>query len=171
MMNDELVPERPFIIHHSAFIIPTGGAMNDGPSEGRSPVAGGIARTEQFVGDLAAGVERLAEGIAPAGDRELIQRALDLSARKKFLLARRLWTDERVQTAARLPMVLGTIYLLLPIHLLPARFGPFRQWEKLIGLAVLLWVIVRIAPEEVLREHLDAVDRPGLLRRVLKRDT
>ena len=140
------------------------------PSDRPSPVVSGLAQGEHLAEELAQGAERLVDRVAPPAERELVRRALDLSTRKKFLLARRLWNDPRVRTATRFPMLVGAAYMLLPIRLLPARFGPVRQFEKLIGLGVLLWLIVRITPEEVLREHLDAIDRPGVLRRILRRD-
>ena len=140
------------------------------PPDQSSPVISGIVRAEQFAGGLLESAERLVERVAPPAERDLIRRALDLSTRKKLLLARRLWKDPRVQSIARMPMVAGAFYLLLPVRLLPARVGPIRQWEKLAGLGLLLWLIVRITPEEVLREHLEAVERPGLVRRVLRRE-
>ena len=144
--------------------------MSD-PSSGRpSPVVSGLVQGEHLAQELAQGAERLVDRVAPPEERELVRRALDLSTRKKFLLARRLWNDPRVRTATRFPMLVGAAYMILPIRLLPARFGPVRQFEKLIGLGVLLWLIVRITPEDVLREHLDAIDRPGVLRRLLRRD-
>ena len=69
----------------------------------------------------------------------------------------------------RAPMVAGIVYLISPVRLLPVRLGPLRQFEKLIGLGLLLWLIVRITPEDVLREHLDAVEQPGFLRRMFRR--
>jgi len=145
--------------------------MSDAAESQRpSPVISGIVKAEQLAGELLEGAERLVERVAPPGERDLIRRALDLSTRKKLLLARRLWKDPRVQATARMPMVAGALYLLLPVRLLPARIGPLRQWEKLLGLGLLLWLIVRITPEEVLREHLEAVERPGLMRRVLGRE-
>lgn len=140
------------------------------PDAQPSAVVSGIARAERLTGELVEGAHRLADQVAPPSERDLIRRTLDLSTRKKFLLARRLWKDPRVQATTRMPMIAGTVYMMLPIRLLPARFGPIRQWEKLLGLGLLLWLIVRITPEEVLREHLDAVEKPGLVRRMLRRE-
>jgi hypothetical protein len=129
----------------------------------------GAERAIQSASRLMEGAERLADQIAPPSERDLMRRALDLSARKKLLLARRLWKDERVRTRARIPMFVGTIYAFLPISVIPLRFAFLRQWEKLIGLGLVLWLIIRITPEEVLREHLEAVEKPGLVRRILRR--
>jgi hypothetical protein len=128
-----------------------------------------MKQAERLVGELVGGAERLADRVAPPEERDLIKRALDLSARKKLLLARRLWKDPRVRRVTRMPMLLGTVYMLLPLRLTPLRFAFIRPWEKLIGLGLLLWLIVRITPEDVLREHLDAVERPGRLRRIFRR--
>ena len=140
------------------------------PSDIESQIVSGAARAERVAGEVLEGAERFVDRIAPPQERELIRRALDLSTRKKLLLARRLWKDARVQAVTRMPMLAGVLYLMLPIRLLPARIGPLRQWEKLVGLGLLLWLIVRITPEDVLREHLEAVEKPGLIRRVLRRE-
>jgi hypothetical protein len=128
-----------------------------------------LKRAERFAGQIVDGAERLAERVAPQSERDLIQRALDLSARKKLLLARRLWRDPRVRKATRLPMFAGTLYMLLPIRLIPMRFAAIRPWEKLIGLGLVLWMIARLTPDDILREHLDAVERPGRISRVFGR--
>ncbi|MDQ3653772.1 MAG: hypothetical protein M3457_01660 [Chloroflexota bacterium] len=140
------------------------------PEGSSSPLVSGIANAERLIGDLAVNADNLINRVAPPEDRDLIRRAMDLSGRKKLLLARRLWKDPRVQRTARIPMLGGAVYLISPIKLLPARFGPLRQFEKIVGLGLVLWLIVRITPEDVLREHLDAVDRPGPLRRIFKRE-
>jgi hypothetical protein len=139
-------------------------------SDQHSPIVSGIVKAEHLAGELVHGAEHIVNSVAPPTERDLIRRALDLSTRKKLLLTRRLWTDPRVQAITRMPMVAGVLYVMLPIRLLPARVGPLRQFEKLVGLGVLLWLIVRMTPEEVLREHLDAVERPGLVRRMLRRE-
>jgi hypothetical protein len=120
-----------------------------------------LKRAEHFAGEVVHGVERLAERVSPASERDLIQRVLDLSARKQLLLARKMWTDPRVRRATRLPMMAGTIYMLLPIRLLPRRFALIRPWEKLIGLGLVLWLIARLTPDEIIREHLDAIEGRG----------
>src|SRR3712207_3513711 len=81
-----------------------------------------LHRAERLVGELVVGAERLADRVAPPEERDLVRRALDLSARKKLLLARRLWRDARVRRLTRMPIILGTLYMLLPIRLIPMRF-------------------------------------------------
>jgi hypothetical protein len=117
-----------------------------------------LKRAEHLAEEVLHGAERLAERVSPASERDLIQRTLDLSARKQLLLARRLWTDPRVRRATRLPMMAGTIYMLLPIRLLPRRFALIRPWEKLIGLGLFLWLIARLTPEDIIREHLNVIE-------------
>lgn len=119
---------------------------------------------------VTAEAEKLVDRMAPPADRELIKRAADLPTRKKIALVRRLWRDERVRDLSRIPLLAGAAYAVLPIRVLPPKLGPLRDWEKLVGLSLLLWLIVRLTPGAVLREHLEAVERPGLLHRVLKRD-
>jgi hypothetical protein len=114
--------------------------------------------------------ERLAARVAPPTERELIQRALDLPVRGKLQLVRRLWHDQRVRDITRAPLLAGAVYAVAPLRLMPPIFGPLRRFEKLIGLTVLLWLVVRITPEEVLRHHLDELERPGRLSRLFRRD-
>ena len=118
----------------------------------------------------AAEAEKLVDRVAPPADRDVIKRAFDLPTRKKIALVRRLWRDERVRDLSRVPLLAGAAYAVLPIRVLPPKLGPLRDWEKLVGLSAILWLIVRLTPEAVLREHLEAVERPGLIQRVLKRD-
>src|SRR5687767_1961460 len=63
-----------------------------------SGVISGIVKAEHMAGDLMQGAERIVNRVAPPSERDLIRRALDLSTRKKLLLARRLWKDPRVQS-------------------------------------------------------------------------
>lgn len=128
-----------------------------------------LKAAEHKAAEFVEGAERIADQIAPPAERDIVRRALDLPVRKKLLLMRRLWKDRRVRATTRLPMMAGLVYMILPIRLLPVRLGFLRQWEKLIGLAALLWLIVRITPEEILRQHLDEVEQPGMLRRFIKR--
>ena len=130
-----------------------------------------LKRAEHFAEEVLHGAERLAERVSPSSERDLIQRVLDLSARKKLLLARRLWTDPRVRRATRLPMMAGTFYMLLPIRLIPGRFAVIRPWEKLIGLGLVLWLIARLTPEDIIREHLEAIERPGRISRMFGRSS
>ena len=119
---------------------------------------------------VTAEAEKLVDRVAPPADRDLIKRAFDLPTRKKIALVRRLWRDERVRDLSRIPLLAGAAYAVLPIRVLPPKLGPLRDWEKLVGLSLLLWLIVRLTPQAVVREHLEAVERPGLIHRVLTRD-
>ena len=122
-----------------------------------------LKRAEHVAEEVLHGAERLAERVSPASERDLIHRVFELPARKQLLLARRLWADPRVHKRTRLTMIAGTTYMLLPIRLLPRRFALIRPLEKLIGLGFFLWLIARLTPDAIIREHLDVVegrDRP-----------
>lgn len=117
-----------------------------------------LVKAERAAAGLIEGAERLADRVAPPSERDLIRRALALPMGRQLLLVRRVWRDPRVRDVTRLPMIAGLVYLVLPVRLLPPVFGPLRRWEKLIALVALLWLLVRLTPEDVLREHLDAVE-------------
>ena len=129
-----------------------------------------LRTAERTASGIVENAERLVDRVAPPAEREIIRRALDLSTPQKVRLVRRLWRDPRVRASTRLPMAAGALYLVLPIKLVPPALAPLRRWEKLIGLGLLLWLIVRITPEDVLREHLDAVEGPGMIGRIFKRE-
>ena len=129
-----------------------------------------LRTAERTASGIVENAERLVDRVAPPAEREIIRRALDLSTPQKARLVRRLWRDPRVRASTRLPMAAGALYLVLPIKLVPPALAPLRRWEKLIGLGLLLWLIVRITPEDVLREHLDAVERPGMIGRIFQRE-
>ena len=129
-----------------------------------------LRAAERTAAGVVESAERIADRVVPPRERDLIRRALDLPTRKKLLLVRRLWRDRRVRDAARVPMVVGAAYMLSPVTVVPRFLTPLRPIEKVIGLSLLAWLIIRITPEDVLREHLDAVERPGVLHRVLRRD-
>lgn len=116
-----------------------------------------LAKAERATHEVIDEAERLADRVAPPVERHMVKQTLDLSATGKLRLVWRLWRDPRVRDVTRIPMIAGLIYMLLPIHLLPRRLGPLRSIEKLIVLVALLWLLVRITPRPVLREHLDAV--------------
>ena len=129
-----------------------------------------LRTAERTATEFVQGAERAAERAVPAHERDLIRRALDLSTRKKLQLVRRLWQDPRIRDTTRVPMVAGLAYMVLPVKVLPPVLAPLRPFEKVIGLGLILWLIIRLTPEHVLREHLDAVERPGVLRRMLRRE-
>jgi hypothetical protein len=127
------------------------------------------ADVERALTTVAGNAERLVDTIAPPADRELIRRAIDLSPEKQARLVRRLWSDERIRLRTRLPMIAGLVFALVPFPIVPRRLGALRRWEKLIGLGLILWLVTRLTPAEVLREHLEAVERDNLLRRFFRR--
>lgn len=115
------------------------------------------------------GAGELADRIAPPAERELLRRALALSTPQKLRLVRRLWRDERAPALTRLPLTLGAAYLVTPIRFTPKRLAPVRRWEKVLSVGALLWLLTKLAPEPVLREHIERLERPGLVSRTLKR--
>jgi uncharacterized membrane protein YkvA (DUF1232 family) len=131
---------------------------------GASTVSGTERLIERLSGAAGTAVGRaqaLGERLLPAEERALIRRAAGLPLGRRLRLARRLWRDPRVGGAARVPLLVGLAYAVLPVGLLPRRLGPLRRVEKAVGLAALLWLLVRLAPQDVLAEHLDAVERRG----------
>jgi len=66
-------------------------------------------------------------------------------------------------------LLAGLAYAVLPIKLSPKALGPLRDFEKVAGIGVVLWLLVRLTPRDVVVEHLDALDRPSLWSRLRKR--
>lgn len=127
-------------------------------------------RVSEAAGRAVGQAQVLADRVVPEEERGLIRRVLDLPWSKKLRLARRLWTDPRMGAAARAPLIAGLAYTVLPIKVTPPVLGPLRDYEKLVGLAVLLWALIRLAPREVVEEHVGAMERPGLWNRLTRKD-
>lgn len=122
-----------------------------------------VERATAAAGRTAGRAQALAELAVPGEERELVRRVLNLPLRKQLLLARRLWRDRRIGALARAPLAGGLVYAVLPIKLTPPVLGPLRRFEKVATLALLLWLLVRLAPRDVVRAHLDQVERPSRL--------
>jgi hypothetical protein len=125
-----------------------------------------IERVSGAAGHAAGRAQALAARAVPEAERGVIRRAMDLPLNKKLALVRRLWRDPRMGAAARAPLVAGLVYAVLPIKVTPKVLGPLREFEKVVGLGALLWLLLRLAPRDVIEEHLDALDRPGLWQRL-----
>ena len=110
--------------------------------------------------------EQIAGRVVPEEERSLIGRVMELSLHKKVLLARRLWRDPRMGAAARTPLIAGLVYAVLPLKFTPKFLGPLRDFEKIVGLGVLLWLLIRLAPRDVIAEHLEALEPPDAWDRV-----
>lgn len=121
-----------------------------------------LERVTEAAGRIAGQAETIADRVVPPAERSLIGRAMELPLQKKLGLARRLWRDERVGGVARGALLASAAYAVLPIKVTPRFLGPLREAEKVVGLGVLLWLLIRLAPQEALAEHLDALDRPSL---------
>lgn len=119
-------------------------------------------RVSGVAGRAAGQAQALADRMVPEEERGLIRRAMDLPLAKKFGLARRLWRDPRMSAAARGPLIAGLVYAVLPLKLTPRVLGPLREFEKVVGLGILLWLLVRLAPRDAVEEHLRDLERPGL---------
>lgn len=121
-----------------------------------------VQRASSAAGRAVGRAEVLAERALPAAERDIIRRTMDLPLRKKLVLARRLWRDPRMGMAARTPLIAALAYAVLPVKLTPLKLGPLRSVEKVVGLGALLWLMLRLAPHDVVEHHLNALDRPGL---------
>lgn len=121
-----------------------------------------IERVGQAAGKVTGHAEAAAERVVPHEDRTLIKRAMDLPTTKKITLARRLWRDPRIGAAARAPLIAGLAYAVLPLKVTPKFLGPLREYEKFAGLGLLLWMLVRLAPRDVLEEQINDLERPSL---------
>lgn len=129
-----------------------------------------IDRIGEAAGRAAGRAQEVADRVVPEEERGLIQRVAGLPLRKKLALVRRLWDDPRVSTAARAPLLAGLAYAVLPIKVTPRFLGPLREFEKVVGLGMLLWLLIRLAPRDVIAAHLDELERPGFLSRLTRRD-
>ncbi len=127
---------------------------------------GMVERAGEAAGRAAGRAQEIADRVVPGEERGLVRRAMALPLRKKLRLARRLWRDPRMGAAARAPLIAGLAYAVLPIKVTPRFLGPLREFEKVAGLALLLWLLVRLAPRDVLAEHIEDLERPGFLDRL-----
>ncbi len=128
-----------------------------------------IERISGAAGRAAGRAQVIADRVVPEEERGLIQRVMDLPLRQQLHLARALWDDHRIGATARASLLAGLAYTVLPIKLSPKALGPLRDFEKVAGIGVVLWLLVRLTPRDVVVEHLDALDRPSLWSRLRKR--
>jgi hypothetical protein len=118
------------------------------------------ARTPTAVRDEG---QQMIDRVAPPTERHLVTQARDRSLLNQLRVAGRVWRDPRVRPVPRILMLAALGYLVLPLSVVPRRVGPLpakvlRPLQQLLVLVVLLWLIVRLTPRHVLREHLDAVE-------------
>jgi hypothetical protein len=125
-----------------------------------------VERLSSAAGRAVGQAQALADRAVPEEDRSLIGRVMELPLRKKLTLARALWRDPRMSSFARAPLIAGLAYAVVPIKVTPKVLGPLREFEKVVGLGALLWLLIRLAPHDVIREHLDKIERPGLWDRI-----
>ncbi|MGE0229372.1 MAG: YkvA family protein [Dehalococcoidia bacterium] len=83
-----------------------------------------------------------------------------LTWRQRFEVARAIARDRRVPRVARwLPLALAA-YLAFPIDVIPDFIPVIGQLDDILAVALVLWLLVRLVPHEVIKEHLAAV-APG----------
>ena len=126
-------------------------------------------RVSEAAGRAVGQAQVIADRVVPEEERGVIRRVMDLPVQKQLQLARRLWDDPRMPAAARASVLVGLGYAILPIKLSPRFLGPLRDFEKIVGLGVLLWALLQLAPRDVIDEHLDELEKPGLWSRITRR--
>lgn len=89
---------------------------------------------------------------------EALQR---LRWRQRFEVARAIARDRRVPRLARwLPLALAA-YLAFPIDVIPDFIPVLGQLDDVLAVALVLWLLVRLVPHEVIEEHLATVPGRG----------
>ncbi|MFN8586029.1 MAG: DUF1232 domain-containing protein [Dehalococcoidia bacterium] len=76
--------------------------------------------------------------------------------RQRFEDARAIARDRRVPRLARwLPLALA-VYLAFPIDLIPDVIPLLGQLDDVLAVALVLWLLIRLVPHEVIEEHLSS---------------
>lgn len=84
-----------------------------------------------------------------------------LTWRQRFDVARAIARDRRVPRLARwLPLALA-VYLAFPIDVIPDFIPLLGQLDDVLAVALVLWLLVRLVPHEVIDEHLAAISAGG----------
>lgn len=95
---------------------------------------------------------------ADTSSRAFGARIKRLGWRQKLRLARRIVGDRRVPWTARLVPAGVILYLAMPLDIIPDFLPVIGQLDDLLVLALGAWLLVRLTPDAVLREHLDRLD-------------
>lgn len=69
----------------------------------------------------------------------------------------RLYKDRRVPLSSKMVVPAAVLYLLFPVDLVPDFLPALGQFDDLTVLLLSLVVFVRLCPQEVVREHLEAM--------------
>lgn len=77
--------------------------------------------------------------------------------RRSLRLGWRLLRDSRVPATTKLVVPLAVLYALFPVDFLPDFLPALGQVDDLTALLTSLMVFIRIAPKEVVQEHLEAM--------------
>jgi NAD(P)-dependent dehydrogenase (short-subunit alcohol dehydrogenase family) len=107
--------------------------------------------------------ERLVDRVTPPRlEQHLGKQADDRASTTQRRVAWRVWRDPRVRPAPRILMIAALVYLVLPLHVVPQRYGPLRAGvlrsiQTLLVLAALRWLIVRLLLREVRRDQRETV--------------
>ena len=80
-----------------------------------------------------------------------------LALRRNVRLAWRLARDPRVSFASKLPLPIALLYVLSPVDVAPDLLPLIGQMDDLTILLVATMLFLRLAPKEVVREHLEAM--------------
>jgi uncharacterized membrane protein YkvA (DUF1232 family) len=77
------------------------------------------------------------------------------AVRRNLRLAWRLFRDERVSIASKLPLPLAILYVLSPVDLAPDLIPLLGQMDDVTILFFAVAMFLKLAPPEVIREHLE----------------
>ena len=73
----------------------------------------------------------------------------------------RLWSDKRVGALARAVLVLGVVYVIVPIDALSDFLIPLGWVDDAAVLTAALWTFVKLCPRRVVQEHVEIIDEGG----------
>ncbi len=73
----------------------------------------------------------------------------------------RLWSDKRVSGVARTVLVVGLIYVIVPIDALSDFLLPLGLADDLAVAVAALWGFVKLCPRRVVQEHVEIIDQGG----------
>lgn len=77
--------------------------------------------------------------------------------RRNIGLAWRLFKDRRVPLSSKLPLPLALLYVLSPVDVAPDLLPLIGQMDDLTIIVITIALFLKLAPQEVIREHLEAM--------------
>jgi uncharacterized membrane protein YkvA (DUF1232 family) len=75
--------------------------------------------------------------------------------RRNIRLAWRLFRDRRIPLSSKLPLPLALLYVISPVDVAPDLLPLLGQMDDMTIILVTLMVFLKLAPPEVIREHLE----------------